>query len=773
MGRSARAEGPGGWPAGVLAAVGAAALTALLALSGILAPIERPAGDAVLRLATRLAPAPPAGPADVPDVALVLIDPRSLREEPGWPWPRGHHARVVEALARAGAAAIAFDIDFSARRAPREDAVLAAALRSAGRVVLAGFRQRQQLEGGLELEVVNLPAPALSQAAAAVGSVTVPLDPDGLVRRSLRRSPLAGREVPSLAAAALAVARSTARAGPTAEGLGGTGSPARSGVRSRAARPEEESAAFPLDFRRVRPAIPVLSYADVLRGEFDRARVAGRAVFVGASAAELQDLWPTPLGPGRPGVLIQALAYRTLAAGSAGLPVLRTAGPGARMAEVGVLLLVAALAGAGAHRRRLAAAALLGTAVVPAHVALAAATGRLVEPLLPLVALGLHHLLSLEVVRRQVGRMLALRERSLEALFLVAETSSAEAPARSVRMALSLLGEVVGATGVALLRAREDGALSGERLEWRRTGEGALGCEETARGVLESRRVRLFEGEAPAAAAPCAAVYAPLLAGSVPVGALVVERRGTRPFSSDELHMIATVGAHVALSAENLRLLRNLRSTFDASIEALASAVEARDGYTESHCRRLAILSTLMGERLGLSAEELEAIRLGALLHDVGKIGIRDEILLKPGRFDPDERLEMQRHTVIGHQIVAPIHGLSEITRACVRHHHERWDGTGYPDGLAGEEIPLGARIVSIVDVWDALSTARPYKPAYPEAKVRELLRKGRGSAFDPPLVDLFLEILETEGEELRALVSEPSPLTATPPRAAPEEEMP
>ena len=90
---------------------------------------------------------------------------------------------------------------------------------------------------------------------------------------------------------------------------------------------------------------------------------------------------------------------------------------------------------------------------------------------------------------------------------------------------------------------------------------------------------------------------------------------------------------------------------------------------------------------------------------------------------------------------------------ACVRHHHERWDGTGYPDGLAGEAIPLGARIVSVVDVWDALSTARPYKPAYPQDKVLSILSKGRGTEFDPALVDLFLQVLEEEGDEMRALV--------------------
>ena len=112
----------------------------------------------------------------------------------------------------------------------------------------------------------------------------------------------------------------------------------------------------------------------------------------------------------------------------------------------------------------------------------------------------------------------------------------------------------------------------------------------------------------------------------------------------------------------------------------------------------------------------------------------------------------MRQHAEIGHRIVSSIHGLAPGTLACVRHHHECWNGSGYPAGLCGDAIPLAARIVTVVDVWDALSTARPYKPAYPQHEVRELLNKGRGERFEPALVDLFLRVLDEEGEELLAL---------------------
>ena len=113
----------------------------------------------------------------------------------------------------------------------------------------------------------------------------------------------------------------------------------------------------------------------------------------------------------------------------------------------------------------------------------------------------------------------------------------------------------------------------------------------------------------------------------------------------------------------------------------------------------------------------------------------------------------MMRHPAIGADIVRPVRGLSGVTLDCVLHHHERWDGRGYPDGLAGEEIPLAARIVSVVDVWDALSSERPYKKAFSQEKVLDLLKKGRGVEFDPEIVDMFLRILEEQGEEMIELI--------------------
>jgi putative nucleotidyltransferase with HDIG domain len=699
------------------------AAIALVSATGALAPAQRFAADALTRFVTRHAAAP-AVPA--PDIALVAIDPQSLRAFPSWPWPRSLYARAIERLDAAGALAIGFDIDLSTPRDPAEDAALAAAVERSGRVALAAFRQLQPLAGGGELEVANLPIAELADPAAALGSVLMPVDSDGVVRRAPRRSQIAEREYETLAAAALRIAT-------------GTGAPHTADDRMR------------IDYRRS-PGIPQIPIVEVIEGRFDAELVRGRAVLIGATAAEFQDLWETPLAPALPGVWIQAVAYRTLAAERAGLAAVREAPRTAVFAvALAGCLAVGALAGTGT-RRRLGALALLASGALAGSAALLATRGIAVDPVAPVAAMVAMHGLGLERVRERLRGLVAQRDRTISAIQRIGEASSAPLGSDPLGAALALLGDVIDASAVALLRAGHDGALDGRRLDWQRRGRSVAGDSALAASALAQRESSVAGRRGDGSTGLC--VYAPLFAGRRAVGVLVVERESPLPLEPIALRTLATVGAQIALLAENLRLVDDLRTTFDSSIEAIASAVEARDGYTESHCRRLAVFSVSMAERLRLGAEEVEAIRLGALLHDVGKIGVRDEVLLKPGRLTPDERVEMEKHAARGHRIVLPIHGVHETTLSCVRHHHERWDGSGYPDGLAGNQIPIGARIVSIVDVWDALSTSRPYKPAFEQASVREILTKSRGTQFDPELVDLFLDVLDEEGEEMLALAA-------------------
>lgn len=204
---------------------------------------------------------------------------------------------------------------------------------------------------------------------------------------------------------------------------------------------------------------------------------------------------------------------------------------------------------------------------------------------------------------------------------------------------------------------------------------------------------------------------------------------------------------HLAVARQNEELeqkvqarTRELEETAWEVLERLARAAELRDDDTGVHTRRVGELSARIAAAMGMEAEVVEMIRRTAPLHDLGKVGIPDGVLLKPGRLTAAERELMQRHTDIGAEILAA--GRSRMVRMAeeiARSHHERWDGSGYPQGTAGEGIPLAARIVALADFYDALSTDRPYRAAWPRIRVVEEIAAGRGSHFDPCVVDAFV----------------------------------
>lgn len=180
-------------------------------------------------------------------------------------------------------------------------------------------------------------------------------------------------------------------------------------------------------------------------------------------------------------------------------------------------------------------------------------------------------------------------------------------------------------------------------------------------------------------------------------------------------------------------------------VAALANAVEAKDSMTEHHCQRLAGLAHMLATATNLHPSSIKGVVFGALLHDIGKIGVSDLILKKPGVLTEEEWVEMRRHPIIGEQICRPLQSSREFA-PIVRHHHERWDGAGYPDRLKGDEIPIGARIVSLVDAFDAMVHDRPYRRARPLDSVVAELSADAGRQFDPELVECFAGMIDEEG---------------------------
>jgi HD-GYP domain-containing protein (c-di-GMP phosphodiesterase class II) len=192
-------------------------------------------------------------------------------------------------------------------------------------------------------------------------------------------------------------------------------------------------------------------------------------------------------------------------------------------------------------------------------------------------------------------------------------------------------------------------------------------------------------------------------------------------------------------------LLSHIQRGYPEALTALVAATEARDAYTRGHSRRVTELSVVMGQRLGLRSDALRRLAWGAELHDIGKIGIPDYILNKDGPLDADERALIQQHPVIGWEIGRQARSLQAILDI-VRWHHERIDGRGYPDGLSGDEIPLPARIVAVADVWDALTSTRSYRPAWPTDRALGIMLGGRGTQFDERCLDALIAHLEREG---------------------------
>jgi cyclic di-GMP phosphodiesterase len=214
----------------------------------------------------------------------------------------------------------------------------------------------------------------------------------------------------------------------------------------------------------------------------------------------------------------------------------------------------------------------------------------------------------------------------------------------------------------------------------------------------------------------------------------------TKPFAHTDLQAaVAHALERAARSREELRE-RLLAPTLAS---ALANAIEARDSYLHGHCERLASLAVRIAELLELKPEQIETVRLGAILHDIGKIGIPDRVLLKPGPLDAEERRIVETHPEIGDKLLEPL-DLLATARPIVRHHHERWDGAGYPDGLAADTIPLGARIVNVADSIEVMSSRQLYQSPRTPAEVQVELRAHRGKQWDPQIVDLALQLIET-----------------------------
>jgi HD-GYP domain-containing protein (c-di-GMP phosphodiesterase class II) len=240
------------------------------------------------------------------------------------------------------------------------------------------------------------------------------------------------------------------------------------------------------------------------------------------------------------------------------------------------------------------------------------------------------------------------------------------------------------------------------------------------------------------------------------LGVLYVDSHSVHEFSEAELELLAAIGNQAGVALHRARLMADMERLFLDVMKAIAAIIDAKDGYTHRHSERVAAFSVRLARQLGLSTDDRAVVELSALLHDVGKIGVPDAILNKPGKLTPEEFAEMRRHPAHGAAILSNIQS-QKVNNLLpgVKHHHERWDGKGYPDGLKGEDIPLLGRILGVADFLDALSSDRAYRKGNTIEEVVEMVKEQAGQAFDPAIVEALVALHE-KGE--LALPTEPGP---------------
>lgn len=233
------------------------------------------------------------------------------------------------------------------------------------------------------------------------------------------------------------------------------------------------------------------------------------------------------------------------------------------------------------------------------------------------------------------------------------------------------------------------------------------------------------------------------------IGVLNVnEKKGGMSFGDLDLKILSIVANHAAAALANVRLIKNVEDAHLSTLQSMALILEAKDAYTHGHSERVRSYSIWAGRHLGLSEHDIEVLRLGAVLHDVGKVGVADGILNKCGPLTDDEWNSIKRHPMIGYDVLLPVRLLSKEHLQLVRGHHERMDGSGYPDGLQGDQLSLMTRIIVVADAYDAMASTRAYRPSLSPFQIIEQLKKYSGSQFDPRVANAFIEMIE-QGERL------------------------
>jgi HD-GYP domain-containing protein (c-di-GMP phosphodiesterase class II)/CHASE2 domain-containing sensor protein len=655
---------------------------------------------------------------DLPDNLLIVGTGGSAGADGDseWDLPWGMLQEFIRRARDAGASVIVLDMmvpEISVD--PAADSAFARLLAAHEDIVLAADVRWLQPSGNgaaaLSMQDVLLPPPLFTESAAAVGVRSATLDPDSVVRRAQSQSNVLGLPYWSLAVEALRVH------------LGVPFDQVRlvDGVLELGEHRIEVGRESYIDHRRVRPPF---SLQNLLRGSELPARARplfeNAIVLVGPNGPGAETV-PTPMHAAIPRLFVDASDLATLLNGR----IRRDVPTGLEILLVWVL----SIAGAAVFLRRSPGTGLvvwgIGWGALLLLFWLPFAAGMVFGVAGPAFAWALIFPMTMGYRLHISGVDVLARDRSIQALGRLRDIRFDEPRlAETLTPLLETLGGALDAASVLLLQ--EGGEF------WEVVG----GIGAPPQDWSELRRVVAKNNGEFVIGPGGKEAFLPIVVDQ-DERRRVLYVHGSRSLGPLDTHTLLSVASGLHLGFHNRALTRSLEEAYLGILTGISIAVEARDQGTEAHCQRLATYSCTLATELGHEDDFLEALWMGASLHDIGKVGVPDSVFLKPRKLMRKELEVMKQHPVLGYRILedAPI---SETAKMCVLHHHERWDGAGYPDGLKEEQIPLGARIVAVVDIFDALTAERAYRKAKTEEWALEHVQSESGGALEPRLVECF-----------------------------------
>lgn len=693
-----------------------------------------------------------------PAIVIIGITNRCLNQLGKFPWPRTYHADLIDFLKKSGAKVIAMDIFFSQPDADLLiDQRLAEAINKAGNVILPVFMPYRIL--GLEpgenfIHVENLieSTAGIAASAASQGHINILPDSDGVCRKAALAVEYSAQTFFSLGAEA---ALKFLKVAPADIGW----STDYLAIKDKQI-PLEDSKFVYMNFADIEGKSPRFAFSDVLRGLVSPDNFKNKLVFVGQTTQGLPnaDILQTPFKE-KYGVTMQANIANTFLNDFYFKRVKR-----ARTCAWIIFLCIATCAVMICMRTWLSSMLVLAEFSALCWLALTAfiQKGVIVEFVPMALAIGAGFTGAILYRIRFADMLVETRELALESILqagmIAADGLKAQRPHDII---MGTVISSVGARGL-LLRWKNEKTSSYEKQYAYGSAQIILkgpmldAEEKLADSAINSRKAilirditkdPLFKSKAGRAGVH-SVLCAPLLLKGEVAGTLTLFDKlvSGHPqeiyFDEEDLKLFLILTQQTAISLESVRLFEEVNELFLNSIKSLAETIDAKDPYTHGHSERVTSDAVAIAEEMGLTEEEKRDIMVAAILHDVGKIGVKDVILSKPAPLTAEEKTIFDQHPDIGSKIMSPIEQLEKMI-PIIRHHHESYDGSGYPDKLKGEQIPLGARIISVADTFDAMTSDRPYRKALSSDTAKQEINKLAAKQFDPQVVNAFNKVLE------------------------------